>query len=64
MLIRVNFQFPNHSELRYVEEVPMRGSSVRSQGASWVVAEVEEDVTGSYSLRLVSTHERDSRRTA
>jgi hypothetical protein len=48
MLIRVNFQFPDHSEVRYVDEVPLRGSSLRSHGSKWFVKDVNRDF-GSYS---------------
>ena len=63
-LIRVNFRFPGYGEVRYLEHVPLRGSSLRSHGMRWFVAEVDKDVTGSYSVRLLGTNNRDPRRAA
>jgi hypothetical protein len=64
MLIRINFRFPGYSELRYLEEVPLRGSSFRSHGQTWFVADVEKDTTGSYSVRLLRTARDEPRRAA
>jgi hypothetical protein len=64
MLIRVNFRFPNYSELRYVEEVPTLGASIRSNGMTWFVARVEQDEAGSYSILLLGTKARGSERAA
>lgn len=46
MLYRTHFQFPGHSETRYVDQLPQAGSIVRSRNASWLVHEVGVDDHG------------------
>lgn len=52
MLIRVDYQFPGRSELRYVERVPAEGSTFDSHGQTWHVDTVDLDTTGGYIVRL------------
>jgi len=61
MLIRVDFRFPDHSEVRYIDQVPMRGCTLRSQGNKWLVKGVNRDVNGCYSVSLLAMNERRPR---
>ena len=55
MLVRVNYRFPEHSELRYLDHVPMEGSAVRSKGATWYVHGVRRDAAGGYTVTVAAT---------
>ena len=52
MLIRVDYQFPEGSEIRYDERAPSEGSTVRHNGVTWRVDIVDVDTTGGYIVRL------------
>jgi len=62
MLIRVDFQFPGGSELRYVERAPSEGSEFESHGATWHVDTVDLDTAGGYTVRLSPAGRRGSRK--
>ena len=63
MQIRVTFQFPTDTEVRYLERVPRRGERVRGRGGElFVVSRVEsEDGHLAACLTLVE-YTRDARR--
>jgi hypothetical protein len=52
MSIRVQYQFPNRSEVRIVERAPTEGSILRTYGQTWHVETVDLDSTGGYIVRL------------
>jgi hypothetical protein len=52
MLIRVDYQFPDRSEIRYLDRAPSEGSIVRQSGVTWHVDSVDLDTTGGYIVRL------------
>jgi hypothetical protein len=54
MLTRVNFRFPEDSDVRYVDRVPPPGSFILSHGKKWLVTEVSEDA-GGYCITLAPT---------
>jgi hypothetical protein len=64
VLIRVNFMFPTGNEVRYLERLPMRGGTMLGHGVRWCVSEVEKDVTGGYSVRLLELPRRLTHRRA
>jgi hypothetical protein len=66
-LTQVAFLFPMHSEVRYLESVPVRGQRVRTlDGGLWFVRDVETDSTGTPNVTCVGASEllRDVRRRA
>jgi hypothetical protein len=58
MLIRVNFQFPDGSEIRYVERLPMQGGVVLHDRTTWFATEIDPDESGGYNVRLMPTKSR------
>lgn len=63
MLIRVDYEFPDHrSELRYLERVPAEGSTLESHGETWHVDTVDLDTAGGYIVRLSSARRSNARR--
>jgi hypothetical protein len=64
MLIRVTLMFPTENEVRYLERLPMQGGTMLGHGVHWCVSEVEKDVTGGYSVRLLELPRQRTRRRA
>jgi hypothetical protein len=48
-LKRVTLQFPDNSEIRYLERLPSPGERVKDTlGRWWVVSDVDNDTLGGY----------------
>ena len=52
MQIRVSYEFPDRSEVRYLERAPSEGSTLKHNGATWHIDSVDMDTTGGYIVRL------------
>lgn len=60
MLIRVNYEFPDRSEVRYLERAPREGSTFLHDGVRWHVETVDLDTTGDYVVRLTPVRRRSA----
>ena len=58
MLVRVDYQFPDRSEVGYVERPPDEGSTFKRHGVTWHVETVDLDTTGGYIVRLSPARRR------
>jgi hypothetical protein len=58
MLIRVNFQFPEGNEIRYLERLPMQGGVVLHDGTTWFATEIDPDESSGYNITLMPTQGR------
>jgi hypothetical protein len=52
MLVRVGYEFPDGSEVRYDERAPAEGDTFKRDGVTWHVETVDMDTTGGYIVRL------------
>jgi hypothetical protein len=55
MLLRVNFEFPGGSEIRYLERLPLSGGVVLHGGTRWFVTGITRDESGDFNVRLAPT---------
>jgi hypothetical protein len=52
MRMRVAYQFPDRSEVTYLERIPSEGSTLKLHGDALHVESVDLDTTGGYIVRL------------
>jgi hypothetical protein len=50
MLLRAYFRFPRFSELRFLDQLPMKGSVMRLHGARWFISGQPPGVGGAATL--------------
>ena len=50
MLVRVSVRFPHGDEVRYLERAPALRSTIKGQGADWIVTDVDIDTAGGYMI--------------
>lgn len=59
--MRVSFRCPTHSEVRYVEKLPVGGQVITMGGRHWVVSAISGDEAGGYTVSCRSPFANEAR---